>query len=856
MKEPSRRKFFRNSIALGAALSMPSGAMVAHDKTSHTGTLSQPHQVQRSLNLSPARWIWFPSQRTLPNTIILFRKELQLAQLPASARGWILGDSRYKLYVNGERIQFGPAPSDPRWPEADPVDVTKLLTTGTNILGAEVLYYGHGDGTWPIGKPGFIFFLELTSSDGRKSLIVSDNTWQTKVAESWRPGQYKRWYLRAFQEEFDARLYPYGWTTSEFSPDSTWRGAMTFEGAADKPTISTQYRDYLFDSEAQPEDSELRARSITLAKEYTVPVKQLTESMYLRWKHSPEEYFAFVTPDAFTVVRERCETEVAAGTWEVRHKDGDHAAVLTFEFAEQMVGFPRFTINAREGTVVELLVHEAHKPGGDALINTHFHSWTRFICRQGVNHFETFDYEGFRWLQLHIRNTDGPVIVSDVGMRRRMFNWKHTPEVTCNDPTIQKVIHASVNTLYNCAVETIVDGMGRERQQYSGDVGHVLHSVFLTMGEPAMAARFINTYSQGMTSQGFFLDCWPAFDRLARLMEREMQLTRWGPLLDHGVGFTFDCYHYYLYTGEVNSIREAFPRLVKFYNYLQGIMREDDMLPVEGIGVPVVWIDHYAYPKQQHKQCAFNLYAAAMMMHALTPLCRAFQEDTLATQIYAGGAALLAATRKKFWSREHGLFVNNLPWLGEEKEPRLCDRSLATALLFDQCPDGNIANAISMLANPGPNLGLSYPANANWRYWALSKYGDDTFIREVREKWSKMDSVVLNNTLSEDWHAQPDSSAQWSHCPISPLFGMHMCVAGIRPTSPGFSTLEINPVLGDLTSITLTTRTVRGDVRLALQQARGKLTGSVALPPGVSGTLNWKGASMKIKEGIQKIRIG
>jgi hypothetical protein len=31
----------------------------------------RPHPV----SLHPARWIWLPSQRTLPNTFVLFRKE-------------------------------------------------------------------------------------------------------------------------------------------------------------------------------------------------------------------------------------------------------------------------------------------------------------------------------------------------------------------------------------------------------------------------------------------------------------------------------------------------------------------------------------------------------------------------------------------------------------------------------------------------------------------------------------------------------------------------------------------------------------------------------------------------------------
>lgn len=853
----SRRNFLKSGLFASAAFTIPPISFTESRTRSSfvPGPAAERYQTSKGLDLAPAKWIWFPSKRCLPNTVVLFRKEIELSQVPAKATGWILGESRYRLYVNGKRIQFGPAPADPRWPEADPVDLAPYLVKGKNVIGAEVLYFGHGDGTWPIGKPGFIFKLNADIPGGEGMELTSDRSWQTRVARSWKPGQYKRWYLRAFQEEFDANLYPAGWNTVSFQADSSWLRPMILEGPSDKPVINTNYRDYLYDSQGQPGFSELRPRSISLSKETMVPVKKLVQAEWLKWNLLPEEYFEFITPDPFEIIDGPAINSGGNDSWDSVFIS-DKALVLTFELQEQVVGFPYFTITAPKGTVVELLVHEAHVPGTDAIMNTHFHSWTRFVCAEGENRFETFDYESLRWLQLHIRNTRGKVKVSSVGVRRRMFDWKNRPVVNCNDPSIQKVIDASVNTLYNCAIETIVDGMGRERQQYSGDVGHVLHSVFMTMGEPTIAARFINTWSQGMTSQGFFLDCWPAFDRLARLMEREMQLTEWGPLLDHGIGFNFDCYHYYLYSGEAESIREAFPRLVTFFRYLQKLKCDDGLLPVENIGVPVVWIDHNAYKKQRHKQCAFNLYAAAMMETSFSALCEVYGERDLAEEARKEGKGLRESTVKRYWSEKSHTFINNLPWAAEEKEERLCDRSLATALLFDQFPRGEYKPSMEILVKSPSNLGLSYPANANWRYWALSKVGRaDIFINELRNIWSKMDSVQLNNTLAEDWDAKPDSNSQWSHCPISPLFGMHMCVAGIKPLKPGFELVEITPQLHDLTSLKLDTFTPKGALSLALTKSAKKIKGEVMLPQGITGTLLFNGKKHELKAGRNKVNL-
>src|SRR5204862_1149967 len=112
------------------------------------------------------------------------------------------------------------------------------------------------------------------------------------------------------------------------------------------------------------------------------------------------------------------------------------------------------------------------------------------------------------------------------------------------------------------------------------------------------------------------------------------------------------------------------------------------------------------------KQCAFNLYTAAMLQHALAPICRAFGDAASAQAVEDFGRDLQTAAVKTFWSREHRTFINNLPWLAEDGQIHLCDRSLATAILFDQCPGGDNSAAVQALAECPREMGLSYPANA------------------------------------------------------------------------------------------------------------------------------------------------
>jgi alpha-L-rhamnosidase len=786
-------------------------------------------QSSRVLDLAPAKWIWYPSDRVLQNTFVLFRKEFDLNSVSDSAAGWILADSRYQLFVNGQRVQWGPAPFDPRWPEADPVNITRYLHAGKNVIAFEVLFYGAGDGTSPIGKAGLLCKLKIGSKD-----LVSDSTWQSCLPKSWPAGQYKRFFLRSLQEEFDARLFPYGWNAENYAVTADWLSAHESETSAAQPSISTDIPDYQWQAYG---GGSIHERSIPMMIENEVPVKQLTESAWITWKRPAEEYFDVMTKDAYTAERGNIAHPDGVNSWTVP-SNGEKAAVLTFEFKEQCVGWPHFTIDAPAGTIVEMLVHEAHQPGKDVLINTHFQSWTRFVCKAGVNTFEPFDFESLRWIQLHIRHYSGNVKISNIGIRRRQYTFPAKPQIILSDTLLQGLVNASVNTLYNSAQETVVDGMARERQQYSGDGSHQLHAVYQTLGDSRLPARFIKTFSQGQTTEGFFMDSWPAFDRLARIMERQVGLTNWGPILDHSVGFCFDNYYYYMYTGDTVGLHESFPRLLDFFEYLKKTRAADTLLPVENLGIPSVWMDHIAYQMQRHKQCAFNLYTSAMCINALAPLCRVFNRNDKAVEIEQFGKELLQATVKKYWSPQEQTFVVNLPWLAQEGSPRYCDRSLSTAILFNQCPGGNTSRSLELLVSRPSQLGISYPCNAIWPAWALSSAGRmDIVLKDLRTKWATMASVNLNNTLQEDWICYPDGSSQWSHCGQTPLIMMHQGIAGIKPITAGYKTFQIYPQLVDLKAVDITTNTIAGPIVFKSSGVFGNRRLSLEIPAGTTAEL-------------------
>jgi alpha-L-rhamnosidase len=284
-------------------------------------------------------------------------------------------------------------------------------------------------------------------------------------------------------------------------------------------------------------------------------------------------------------------------------------------------------------------------------------------------------------------------------------------------------------------------------------------------------------------------------------------------------------------------LKEAYPRFAAMVRYFGTIRDQDGLLKVENLGIPYVWMDHNAYAQQRHKQCAFNLHAGAAFRHALAPLARAFGDDEAARSIEVFGRELEDATVRRFWDKDRGVFVANHPWRTQEGRVRMCDRSLATAILFDQCPGGSTATALNILTTCPDEMGLSYPANAVWRYWALAKArAMQVVLNDLRTRWT-MPSVAENNTLAEDWAPKYDSGSQWSHCAVAPLILLYHGIIGLRPTSPGYARCVIAPQLGDLKQIACVAHTLRVPIQFSAQQVGSGHELTLQIPPEIEAEL-------------------
>jgi hypothetical protein len=127
---------------------------------------------------------------------------------------------------------------------------------------------------------------------------------------------------------------------------------------------------------------------------------------------------------------------------------------------------------------------------------------------------------------------------------------------------------------------------------------------------------------------------------------------------------------------------------------------------------------------------------------------------------------------------------------------------------------------------------------------ALKKTGLADQYLETLGLWNEMLQKGLTTFAENPDPARSDCHA-WS---ASPDYDFLATVAGIRPESPGFKTVEIEPALGKLTFIKGQMPHPAGIISFDLKRVGTQgISGAIILPEGLTGTFKWNGKSIALK---------
>ncbi|MDR1643995.1 MAG: alpha-L-rhamnosidase N-terminal domain-containing protein [Clostridiales bacterium] len=174
--------------------------------------------------LFDSEWIWTGIREADDGSSkqVLFRKSLFLDEVPETAVIKASADTRYRLYVNGTSVAFGPCKGDAQIWHYEEVEIAHLLQKGENVIAAVVLRMSPSrlanHSIWRTNTPGLYV-------DG---YLKTDSSWKWKVNSSIKfvPEDSMMTYLDIFEiAKGDSSIK--GWKSVGFD-DSSWSSAKPY----------------------------------------------------------------------------------------------------------------------------------------------------------------------------------------------------------------------------------------------------------------------------------------------------------------------------------------------------------------------------------------------------------------------------------------------------------------------------------------------------------------------------------------------------------------------------------------------------------------------------------------------------
>jgi hypothetical protein len=155
-----------------------------------------------------AKWIWLPdyNDTAASGQMVLFRKTFNLASIPdEQCLLRVSADTRYRLFVNGVSVSFGPCKSYlERW-YYEVIDIAPFLRNGLNVIHARVLRFSNAHpGSLSLMRgpfPGFILYCIVDVSQANHGSTVRKlSQYSIRVCTQIVRGRFAetspcRWYL-------------------------------------------------------------------------------------------------------------------------------------------------------------------------------------------------------------------------------------------------------------------------------------------------------------------------------------------------------------------------------------------------------------------------------------------------------------------------------------------------------------------------------------------------------------------------------------------------------------------------------------------------------------------------------------
>ncbi|MEF8938663.1 MAG: alpha-L-rhamnosidase C-terminal domain-containing protein, partial [Salinivenus sp.] len=756
----------------------------------------------------PAQWIAPPEADGRAFGVYHFRRVVTLEAAPDSFVVHTSADNRYQLFVNGERVRVGPARGEiPNW-RFETTDLAPHLEAGTNVIAAVVWNFGeHRPVAQFSHRTGFL----LQANAEAHATVNTSGQWRVTENEAYAPIPRDSFNVEGYLvvgpgERVDASRYPWGWRARDYD-DSGWASARELgpgmPTAGPGPTgiheawLLTPRTIPRMETRVERFGAIDRARGVepepgVLDGEADLVIPPNTEATLLLDKDS--------LTTAYPVFR----------------MSGGDGARLKVTYAEALYDEEGLKGN-RDETAGKTIrgYHDVYRPdGGDD------------------RRFRPLWWRTFRYVQLDITTGDAPLRLHDAHSLFTAYPFEENASFTSDNPTLDRIWTVAWRTARLCANETYFDTPYWEQLQYVGDTRiQALISLYVD-GDDRLMRKSIRAYDRSRISEGLTASRYPS---------HEQQF-----IPTYSLFWVSMVHDYWMHRDDPAFVRSFLTPIRSVLEWYEPRVDETGLVGPTPWWNFVDWTFDTGVPPgaEDGHSTIVSLQLAYALDHA-ADLAAHFDRPGTAEQYRTRSAALKKAVREQAWDAERGLLADT------PEKAHFSHHANILGVLTDLFPEGRETAVMErVLADTSLTEATYY-----FRFYlhrAMKEAGlGDRYI-EGLEPWREMLSQGLTTFAEEPVPTRSDSHAWSAH----PNYQFLSLVAGITPAAPGFAEVRVAPALGPLERVEAEMPHPDGPIRVDLErQGETGLTGTVALPDGLTGTFEWRGQTVALDGGTQSIEF-
>ncbi len=493
-------------------------------------------------------------------------------------------------------------------------------------------------------------------------------------------------------------------------------------------------------------------------------------------------------PSKYQLCRKHCE--------HINSESINNKGIL-YDFGKETFGYLKFSDIRGVGNLY-IYYGESRE---EALDKEYCETLDRIQFEESASDNRNFTVNGSKAFRYVYIETDDTLKYDNVSMDYEYapFLEDYSGMFKCNDELINKIWEIGAYTMDLTTREFFVDGIKRDRWTWSGD---------------AIQSYLMNYYLR------FDNEC--VKRTIRQLRGKDPVTAHINTIMDYTFYWFKSVYDYYLYTGDVDFVREIYPRMQTMMEYVLNRTNHNGM--AEGKDDDWIFVDWVDFPMHKRgtlcfEQILFCKSLETMQMCASVLLDKPLDnppQGSIKPEEYAKDvqrySELANSLRDKlkptFWDDKKKAFKHAIEdgIMNEQitKFPNMF------AIIYDYLSEEEKKDVMtSVMLNPEIE-DITTPYMRFYELEALCQMGmQEQVIKEIRDYWGGM----IKQNATSFWEKYNPNDKERQHLTMygrpygkslchawgaSPIYLIGKYYLGVQPTKAGYEEYIVKPTLGDL----------------------------------------------------------